>query len=456
MRRNRMRSFTIDAENEEDFIQQYDKSKSRLSEMIFQKKENQEKISEDEENDINYNKRKKSSFMLNDLDEEDYSDLGAINADDDEELLIRNNENDDINNDDEDVIIKKENNDEKGIEILVTYLKSTILGELKNMNLNGSTLIFNKNKNIMSMSNNAIYDLNIWELVDNILLENNNEYIKSQEGNNNSLRDFIFQNIESDSTLKIMIMSNNKNTKNSFINKFFEIKKEIKEDYLEEEELDEPFEIRKKQIKLFNKNISLQIFDTSDEFHNQSNLITSVYYQIVSAFFIFIESSNHNVKKYLDFIFEKINKYINNKTIVIFGVNMLFKKECTIDGDNLKEYSKEKDALYIPININNFDMKNSIINNLLNLILIKGIDNKINITNKRKGSQDKKLGGLKNKLKNKINDDSNNKNNYYDITKINVQSCLGYKNKYRIKEINAFDVKDFYDIKRKRKLSVDI
>ena len=179
MRRNRMRSFTIDAENEEDFIQQYDKSKSRLSEMIFQKKENQEKISEDEENDINCNKRKKSSFMLNDLDEEDYSDLGAVNADDDEELLIRNNENDDINNDDEDVIIKKENNDEKGIEILVTYLKSTILGELKNMDLNCSTLIFNKNKNIMSMCNNAIYDLNIWELVDNILLENNNEYIKS-------------------------------------------------------------------------------------------------------------------------------------------------------------------------------------------------------------------------------------------------------------------------------------
>jgi hypothetical protein len=302
------------------------------------------------------------------------------------------------------------------------------------------------------MSNNAIYDLNIWELIDNILLENNNEYIKSQEGNNNSLRDFIFQNIESDSILKIMIMSNSKNTKKSFINKFFE----IKSDNFENEELDEPFEIRKKQIKLFNKNISLQIFDTSDEFHNYSNLISSVYYQIVSAFFIFIESSSHNVKKYLDFIFEKISKYIKNKTVVIFGINMLFKKECTIDGDNLKEYSKEKDALYIPININNFDMKNSVINNLFNLILIKGIDNKININNKRKSSQDKKLGGLKNKLKDKINDESNNKKNLYDITKIDVPSCLGYKKKYRMKEINAFDVKDTYDIKRKRKLSVDI
>ena len=56
------------------------------------------------------------------------------------------------------------------------------------------------------MSGNAIYDLNIRELIDNILAENDNEYIKSSEGNNNSLRDYIFQNIESDSTLKIMIM----------------------------------------------------------------------------------------------------------------------------------------------------------------------------------------------------------------------------------------------------------
>ena len=38
MRRNRMRSFTIDAENEEDFIKQCEKSKSHLSEKLFKKK----------------------------------------------------------------------------------------------------------------------------------------------------------------------------------------------------------------------------------------------------------------------------------------------------------------------------------------------------------------------------------------------------------------------------------
>ena len=463
MRRNRMRSVTIDAEDEEDFIQQYEKSKSRLSQLNFEKNKIQEKIPE-EDDDLGYQKKKKSTSLLNDSEEGDYFDLGALNNDDDEELLGVDYENDDIIKDEEDIIIKKENSDEKGIEVLVTYLKNTISYELKNMDFKGNTLIFNKNKNIMSMSGNAIDDLNIPELIDNILAENDNEYIKPTEGNNNSLRDYIFQNIESDSTLKIMVMSNNKNTKKSFMNKFFEIKKdlkknndmnEIKENEIDDIDLDEPLDIRKKQIKLFNKNISLQIFDTSDEFHQKSNSITDIYYQKVSAFFIFIESTNHNTKKYLDFIFEKINKYINNKTVVIFGVNMLFKKDCNIDGDNLKDYSNERDALYIPININNFDMKNCIINNLFNLILIKGIDHKINIDHKRKGSKDRKLGGIKNKLKDKIYNDSNNKNNKYDLTKMNVPSSLGYKKKYRIKHVNAFDIEDDYDKKNKRKLSMD-
>jgi len=460
-----MRSVTIDAEDEEDFIQQYEKSKSRLSQLNFKKNEIQEKIPEDEDDDLSYQKKKKSNFITNDSEEGDYSDLGALNNDDDEELLGVDYENDDIIKDEEDIIIKKENSDEKGIEVLVTYLKNTISYELKNMDFKGNTLIFNKNKNIMSMSGNAIDDLNIPELIDNILAENDNEYIKPTEGNNNSLRDYIFQNIESDSTLKIMVMSNNKNTKKSFMNKFFEIKKdlkkndninEIKENENDEIDLDEPLEIRKKQIKLFNKTVSLQIFDTSDEFHQKSNTISDIYYQKVSAFFIFIESSNHNTKKYLDFIFEKINKYINNKTIVIFGVNMLFKKDCTIDGDNLREYSNEKDVLYIPININNFDLKNCIINNLFNLILIKGIDHKINIDHKRKGSKDRRLGGIKNKLKDKICNDSNEKNNKYDLTKMNIPSSLGYKKKYRIKHVNAFDIEDDYDKKNKRKLSIDI
>ena len=432
-----MRYYSIDAKNKEEFLKECEITKSRLSKKIFEKNEIKESIPEDEEDNLGFQKKPKLSFHFNDSEED--SDLGAINNDDDEELLGIQYENEEINN-------RKERNEEKGIDILVNFLKSSVVSESKNMDLNGNTIIFNKNKNIMSMSGNAIYDLNIRELIDNILAENDNEYIKSNEGNNNSLKDYIFQNIESDSTLKIMVMSNNKSTKNSFMNKFFE---------LDEDCIDEPLEIKKKQIKLFNKNISLKIFDTLDEFHKSSKFITSIYYKEVSAFFIFIESSNHNVKIYLDNIFEKISKYVINRTIVIFGVNMLYKKDCTIDGYNLRDFANEKDILFIPINLNNFDLKNKIINNLLNLILIKRIDNKINENSSRKGSKDKKLGGYKNKLTNKINDELNKKN-LYDICKMNIPSSLGYKKKYRIKHINAFDIDDDNDRNSKRKLSVDI
>ena len=442
-----MRSFTIYGENEEEYIKEYEKTKSRLSQMIFNKNEIKESLQEDEEDDLGF--QKKQSFHFNNLDEEDDSDLGALNNDDDEELIGHEYDNQEN--------ITKDNTGDKGIEILVSYLKTSIMGEIKNMDLDRNTIIFNRNKNIMSMSGNAIYDLNIRELVENILAEDGNEYIKSSEGNNNSLRDFIFQNIQSDSTLKIMVLSNNKNTKKSFMNKFFDVKDEPEEDKIyEEDETDEPFEIRKKQIKLFNKNIGLQMFDTSDEFHESSNLITSVYYKAVSAFFIFIESTNRNVKKYLDNIYEKISKYFINRTVVIFGVNMLFKEDCTIDGENLRDYANEKDILFIPINLNNFDLKYSIINNLFNLILIKGIDHKANLNSNRKGSRDKKLGGFKNNLTNKINNESNQKKNIYDITKMNVPSSLGYKKKYRIKHINAFDLDDKNERNSKRKLSMDI
>ena len=51
MRRNRMRSYTIDAENEEEYIQEYDRlRKSRLSELNFEEKNNDEE---------NYKKKKK-------------------------------------------------------------------------------------------------------------------------------------------------------------------------------------------------------------------------------------------------------------------------------------------------------------------------------------------------------------------------------------------------------------
>ena len=453
-----MRSYTIDAENEEEFIAEYDRiQKSRLSKIAFD-----HKILEDEEEDgLSFNKHKNEE----EDDGDEYCGLGAakyeVDEDDEDNLGLGkdNYDEDDILKESEEDLIKKENNEEKGLEILYYYLKSSINEISKGMKINNinkkESIFYKNNKKIKALSGNAIYDLNIRDLVDSILTENDNEYIKDNENNNNSLRDYIFQNIESDNKIKIMFMSNNKSTKNSFVNKFFGINANINNNKNDKEEIrDEPFEIRKKQIKLFNKNITLQMFDTSDEFHN--NPISSVYYKNIFAFFIFIEASNHNSKKYLDFIIGKIEQYITNRTCIIFGINMLFKEDCTIDGDNLREYANGKNIMYIPIKIKDFDLKNNLIINLLNLILIKSIDNKSCKDTHRKMSNHLKLGGFKTKLVKKIKE-SSKKCQLYDITKMNIPSSLGYKKKYRIKHINAFDVDDDKYYKSiKRKLSADI
>ena len=473
-RRTRNRYYTIDAENEEEFIKEYENmKKSRLSELNFQKNSNEKTSPNYIEQEESLSPRKsKKSLNFADIDsDEDYLGLGTKpGLDDDEDCLGRIYEEDDILKGEETLIKNQNQNvEEKGIEMLCYYLKNSVKEMSKGKN--GESIFFNnKNKNVVNaLSGNAIYDLNIRDLVDNILTENDNEYTKTNEGNNNSLKDFIFQNIESDNNLKIMIMSNNESTKNSFINSFFGMKKikSLKENSENEnninnnteDENDEddemPFEIRKKQIKIFNKNITLKIFDTSDEFHKNS--FSFQYYKLVSAFFIFIEASKNNSKKYLDFILEKLNKYILNKTCVIFGINMLFKEDCTIEGNNLREYASEKNIMYIPIKINDFNLKNTLILNLLKLILIKGIDNKTSRNSLRKESRDTKLCGIQNKLTDKIKD-SSQKKDQYDISKMNIESSLGYKKKYRIKHINAFDIDEdnYSSSKNKRKLSADI
>ena len=425
MRRTRNRYYTIDAQNEEEFIKEYDNmKKSRLSEMNFKQKSKEDNPPIEQEEESSSPRKQKPFLNIGNSDsEDDY--LGVCRKsglDEDEDAFGQIYEDDEILKGEESLIKNQnQNSEEKGLEMLCYYLKNSVKEMSKGKS--GESIFFNnKNKNVVNaLSGNAIYDLNIRDLVDNILTENDNEYIKSNEGNNNSLKDFIFQNIESDNNLKIMIMSNNESTKNSFIETFFGIKKNKSlrgdgngnenriNDEDDEEDEDMPFEMRKKFIKLFNKNITLHIFDTSDEFHK--NPFSSQYYKQVSAFFIFIEASKNNSKAYLDFITEKLNKYILNKTCVIFGINMLFKEDCTIEGNNLREYASEKNLMYIPIKINDFNLKNDLISNLFKLILIKGIDNKTSRDSIRKGSRDKNLGGIQNKLTDKIKDSSQKKIN---------------------------------------------
>ena len=179
MRRTRNRYYTIDAENEEEFIKEIEsKTKSRLSILAF--KDEGEKIPEtDEEEALSPTRKKKSSFVFNDLEEDgEYSGLGPLrDLDDEEDNLGPECEDDDIIKESEDEIIKKDNNEDKGIEILCYYLKNSINVDTKDKKNSGEKIFYNNNS-MNALSGNAIYDLNIRDLVDNILTENDNEYNK--------------------------------------------------------------------------------------------------------------------------------------------------------------------------------------------------------------------------------------------------------------------------------------
>jgi len=167
-RRNRVRSYTIDAENEEEFNKQCEN---------FLKNEEYKNKNEEikelmEENNINYD------------------DFGEINSEDD--LGDENDSFDSLNKIEDNNI----DQDEKNIELLCIYLKQSIALQAKNNIIENDNIFYRYKNPLHILSGNAIYDFNIKELVDDIMTENeleNKNKINADGGSekNNNLKNFI-------------------------------------------------------------------------------------------------------------------------------------------------------------------------------------------------------------------------------------------------------------------------
>ena len=414
-RRMRTRSISIYAENEEEYIKVLDtqdgyQRRSRLSRKTFD--------IDDEESMSEMREIKKE---YDDVDD-DYSGLGAsdmVTGDEasEEEKLINQYQ----------CLDSSSTSYERGIDMLCLYLKNSI--NSMNKHLNGSDTIFYKNRNCLhTLSGNAIYDINMRELVDNIINDNN-----EANGESNGLKDFIYQNIGAENFIKIMLISNNSSLKFALMNQFIGNSVEEKKDLILPS-----FDIKKKKIKLFQKNISLEVFDTSITFLNQPT--SFVYYQLSNAFIFLIDASCKECSKFIEQMLLIIDKYSANKTIALIAFNLLFEDDCTIDGENLKEISNEKGMIYFNCTVKTFDMRNKALQNLLSLILIKKIDMKVNKSNSNKEKINIK------KYENK-----------FTVNKKRIQNCLGYTKQYRIRNIDAFDFSDEeFNKRRKRSLSINI
>ena len=249
MRRRRMRFYTIEAEDIEELKKKY---KESVNQNIYVNNSNKYSLDrqKDEENSSNNNIDNNNNFNF----QNEYQGYDKINDYSEDEL----NENDgDINQ--EDILRESSSEDEKNLELLCLYLKQSIALMTNNKHIRNTNIFYRCKNPIQTFSGNAIYDLDIKELVDDITSENDIKSNEDQSSRSNSLKEFIIQNIKGDFTLKIMIASNSDYIRNLFVNKFFNL------DNNDNDESD--FEIRRQQIRLFNKNISLQIFDTSNRFH---------------------------------------------------------------------------------------------------------------------------------------------------------------------------------------------
>ena len=135
MRRHRNRFYTIDAENEVEFMNELDNmKKSKLSLLNFEEKEEEQKIQEiDEEDTLSPRKNRKSIHFNDENEGGEYSGLGAFrdSLDDDEDNLGADYGEDDIIKESEDDINKNDNNEEKGLEILCYYLKNSVTEQSK-------------------------------------------------------------------------------------------------------------------------------------------------------------------------------------------------------------------------------------------------------------------------------------------------------------------------------------
>ena len=165
----RNRSITIDAENEEEYINKFESVNRRRSRLSLKNFDN------DDDDDEYLRPKKNINKIINEEEEDDYSNLGVpIGNYEEENSYDEKLFPDSVNSTDQ--ISSYEN----GLDLLCLYLKNTISSKNYLSISEKDNSIFYRNKNALhTLSGNAIYDLNIRELVDNIMDDNDN--------NNNSL-----------------------------------------------------------------------------------------------------------------------------------------------------------------------------------------------------------------------------------------------------------------------------
>jgi len=254
--------------------------------------------------------------------------------------------------------------------------------------------LFLRNGNMSrSLTYNSLTDLDVNEALDCLFSPQTEEmrfnYL-SEVGNSmlsgstqpNTLSTLLSQNLEiKDEVLKIMVIGSSMIGKTALINSFiegnnFDAKKYV---YYPTNGM----EIRKDFLKLNQKNVKIEFYDTDKQIHQKD--ITQTFYKICDAFFYVVDSKRAETFEFAKSAHMKITNF--SKSQASFYMFNIEKEENiltaltsvnVVNEENvelIKEFCIKTKVTYCQGKLSDFNQKNTVLLNYLNNVLIRKANN---------------------------------------------------------------------------------
>jgi len=230
-----------------------------------------------------------------------------------------------------------------------------------------------------SLTYNSLTDLDVNEALDclfssqneemrfNYLSEVNNSAM-STEASKNNLSTLLSQNMEmKDEVLKIMMIGSNMIGKTALLSSFtdssFDLNKYVYFPTL-------GMEIKKIFLKLNEKNVKIEFYDTDMNIHQKD--ITQTFYKICNAYFYIVDANRMDTFEYIRATHMKVlNSHTRNASFYLFVVRA--EAKASKDVELIKDYCLNAKITFCRTNPDEFTQKNVTLLNYLNNVLIRKV-----------------------------------------------------------------------------------
>jgi len=206
------------------------------------------------------------------------------------------------------------------------------------------------------------------------------------------MKDLLVQNLDVEEKIKVMIISNSPKLRQEILSSFLDNNDDIT--------VDSDLEIKKKTVKLLNKSICCEFFNTGKNFHTKDT--SKIYYKLSNAFLVVVDVKDYDLIDYIYKTYRQVNDSTSAQNFICIAKNFCpLEKSPNKMSVKLKNFCVEHGIVLFPLG-DKFKIENANVNNLFSLLYLKNIGKGYK-TNKNKensnSSNSKKGKENKNSLK---------------------------------------------------------